>query len=361
MHTYGVLADRPLTVETWATEQRRMDTSSGFERVTTTFAATGDGATGRGEDVTYDADDHAAVAAAVEAHRDVGAALDLPTGEFTLDSFSDALDDAALWPDPPSRADFRNYRRWAVESAALDLALKQADESLASALDREYAAVRFAVSTRLPDDPPTAKRVEAWLDVDPTLEFKLDPTPDWSDDLVRELAALDAVRVVDLKSYYEGTDVDNPVDLGFYRRVLDGFPDAVVEDAAFTPGTEDLLRANADRLSFDAPVHSVADVKALPVDPEVLNVKPSRFGTLEALFDFLDYAEREGIALYGGGQFELGVGREHLHALASLFYPDGPNDVAPVGYNAPEPTPGLPASPLRPPESPKGLAWPSGD
>ena len=32
----------------------------------------------------------------------------------------------------------------------------------------------------------------------------------------------------------------------------------------------------------------------------------------------------------------LGVGRAQIQALASLFYPNAPNDVAPPGYNAPE-------------------------
>ena len=50
--------------------------------------------------------------------------------------------------------------------------------------------------------------------------------------------------------------------------------------------------------------------------------------------------------LYGGGQFELGVGRGQIQLLASLFHPDAPNDVAPGGYNDPEPASGLPRSPL---------------
>jgi len=54
--------------------------------------------------------------------------------------------------------------------------------------------------------------------------------------------------------------------------------------------------------------------------------------------------------MYGGGQFELGVGRRHIQVLASLFYADGPNDVAPSEYNAGEPRPGLPQSPLPSPE-----------
>ena len=53
------------------------------------------------------------------------------------------------------------------------------------------------------------------------------------------------------------------------------------------------------------------------------------------------------LGAYGGGQFELGVGRGHIQYLAALFHPDTPNDVAPGGFNLPDPTPGLPSSPLK--------------
>lgn len=61
--------------------------------------------------------------------------------------------------------------------------------------------------------------------------------------------------------------------------------------------------------------------------------------------------------MYGGGQTELSVGRQHLHAFASLFYPNAPNDIAPSAYNDPEPMPGLPRNPLPPPTDPRGLEW----
>jgi len=79
-------------------------------------------------------------------------------------------------------------------------------------------------------------------------------------------------------------------------------------------------------------------------------VKPSRFGTAARLLECIEACDERGIQMYGGGQFELGVGRRHIQVLASLFYPEGPNDVAPGEYNAGEPRPGLPQSPLRPPE-----------
>ena len=77
-----------------------------------------------------------------------------------------------------------------------------------------------------------------------------------------------------------------------------------------------------------------------------LNIKPSRFGPLSRLFECIDACLERGIELYGGGQFELGVGRGQIQEIASLFYPDTPNDVAPSVYNAPEPVAGLPQSPL---------------
>ena len=104
-----------------------------------------------------------------------------------------------------------------------------------------------------------------------------------------------------------------------------------------------------DRLSFDAPIHSLADVDALPMRVRHLNIKPSRFGPLSRLFECIDACLERGVELYGGGQFELGVGRGQIQEIASLFYPDTPNDVAPPAYNSPEPVAGLPQSPLPPP------------
>jgi hypothetical protein len=58
--------------------------------------------------------------------------------------------------------------------------------------------------------------------------------------------------------------------------------------------------------------------------------------------------------MYGGVQFELGPGRRQIQALASLFYADAPNDVAPGDYNLGEPREGLGQSPL-PPKNDTGL------
>ncbi|WP_254832879.1 hypothetical protein [Haloglomus salinum] len=346
---YDSVADLDLTVDDYELDRRERDTSSGFTRATTVVPLHGDGEVGRGEDVTYDNDAH-------DALRDTDEPFDL-AGTYTLDEFSGHLSGIDLFlGTEPEQAIFRNYRRWAFESAALDLALRQADTNLAERLGRTYDPVRFVVSTRL-DEPPTGDRVLDWLDRNPDLEFKLDPTSEWADEVVERLAATGAVRTLDLKGQYHGTTVDQPADPALYERVVEGFPDALIEDPELNEETRPLFEGEEARVTWDYPIRGVETVEDLPWEPEWLNIKPSRFGSVRSLFDTIDYCREHDIRMFGGGQFELGVGREHLHAVASLFYPDAPNDVAPTAYNDPDPSGDLPASPLAPPTSPRGISW----
>lgn len=348
---YDSVADLPLTVEDYELELRERETSSDFTRTSTVIALRGAGETGYGEDVTYNNDDH---------HTLVEDTDGFPlAGEYTLEEYSEMVGDLDLFPDSnPNQAAFRYYRRWGFESAALDLALKQADKSLAEALDREYDPVRFVMSTRL-GDPPSFDLIETWLENDPELEFKLDPTSDWTPELIEQLAETNAVTTVDLKGQYEGTVVDQPADPELYERVVEGFPDVLIEDPELTDETRPILEGETERVTWDYPIHGVESVEDLRWEPEWLNIKPSRFGSVRSLFETIEYCEEHDIQMFGGGQFELDVGREHIHAIASLFYPDGPNDIAPSEYNDPEPREGLPASPLAPPRDPRGLRWQS--
>ena len=346
---YDAVADLPLTVTDCTFELRERATSSGFDRATTTVALAGDGETGRGEDVTYTTAAH---------HALVDHTVDL-AGEYTLDSFSAALEDAALWPAPPDEERFRHYRRWGFESAALDLALRQADTSLGAALGRTYDPVEFVVSTRLSDpegdDPPTTDRLDALLGGHDNLAFKLDPTPDWDESLLASLVDYD-VRVLDLKGLYDDERVVNDPDADFYRRVADALPEALIEDPKLTDTTRPVFDGRRERITWDVPITGVESIESLPFEPAVLNMKPSRCGTVESVLSAITYCKRRDIGLYGGGQFELGVGRAHIQALASLCYPDAPNDVAPRGYNDPEAAADLPASPLDPPGNDVGIA-----
>src|SRR5919198_2379099 len=163
--------------------------------------------------------------------------------------------------------------------------------------------------------------LERWVELYPDLRFKLDPTGSWTEELVAGLAALDRVEVVDLKGQYKGTVVDQPPDPKLYTRVAEGFPEAWIEDPALTPETDRVLEPHRARITWDAVIHSVEDVERLPFRPRALNCKPSRFGSVRELLRFYAYCEREGIRLYGGGQFELGPGRGRIQYLPPLFPP----------------------------------------
>jgi L-alanine-DL-glutamate epimerase-like enolase superfamily enzyme len=328
MSGWARLRDLPVAVESFGTERRAVDVSTEFTRVTTTVVLEGAGHEGRGEDVTYTAEDH-----------DWFPVLE-PPGSTTLAELSGSLEEVVLFSDEPKMAASADYRRWAFDSAALDLALRQAGLSFGEAVGREYRPVRFVVSTR--------GDAFAWLEVAPELELKLDPDDKWERPFMERLAATGRVRVLDLKAYYRGTVVEVEPDPVLYRAVAELFPDAVLEDAWLDAEPGEVVRPLAARLSFDAPIHSAADVRSLAVEPGWMNIKPSRFGTVARLLECIEYCESRGIRMYGGGQFELGIGRLQIQALASVFYPDGPNDVAPSDYNTGAPRRGLPTSPLPP-------------
>jgi L-alanine-DL-glutamate epimerase-like enolase superfamily enzyme len=349
MSTYDRIRDLPLRVEGYDLEVRALELGEDFRRLTTVIRLHGAGEEGVGEDVCYDPGEHESQAAA-------GPVLPL-AGTWTIDSLSRHLDGLDLFhAGPPVYPMSGDYRRWAYESAALDLALRQAGVSLAEALGRTPSPVRFVVSTRL-DEPPTSRKVTTWLAHDPTLRFKLDPTDDWSDELMAELAGLGVVETLDMKGQYETVPFGVPSDPATYRRILAAFPDAMIEDPRLTPDLRATLAGHEDRVTWDAPLHSVDDILALEWTPRTVNMKPSRFGPLSRLFAAYDHLEREGIAAYSGGQTELGPGRGQVQYLASLFHPDAPNDIAPGGYNDPNPPDGLPGPPLPVAASPTGFRW----
>src|SRR6202008_3656482 len=74
-------------------------------------------------------------------------------GEWTLAGFCDHLATLELWPQPPEWEAPRLYRNWAFESAALDLALRQAGRSLHDVLGLEPRPVRFVNSLGLGEQP----------------------------------------------------------------------------------------------------------------------------------------------------------------------------------------------------------------
>lgn len=351
--SYARLANLPLRIERCELLPLVRDVSGGFTKVSTVVRLSGDGHQGLGEDVTWDQIDH------LEQLRHAGD-LSWLRGTRSFDEFSTLVGLADLFPVEPIRDSARYYRRWAFESAALDLALRQNGLSMADAVGRSAVPVTFVVSTGL-GEPAGLERLRELRRRNPDMRFKLDPTPSWGPALVAELAALDCVDVIDLKGRYDNASVATAADPELYRRLFEALPSAWIEDPAFTDGTAELLERHRDRITWDEPIHGPDDIQALPWAPRMLNLKPCRFGSVRRLFDTYDYCSARGIAAYGGGMFEQGPGRGQLQYLASLFHPHGPNDLAPAAYNMRSPEGDLPSSPLSTQHHPIGFRWGSYD
>jgi hypothetical protein len=347
--TFDLLADLPVTVEGYVLTGLSADVASGMTRVCTLVQLDGGGLQGVGEDVTYQAEEQYAFQAQ-------GAVHDL-RGDWTLAALCERIESLDLFPAPPESDHSRHFRVWAFESAALDLALRQARQPLHAVLGRTPQPMRYVVSLRL-GEPPTMEPIRIRLALDPTLRFKLDATSSWTPELLGELVATGAVDSVDFKALYRGTTVDQGPDPVLYQRVVEAFPAAWLEDPdVVDPATAAVLAAEHDRITWDAPIHSVADIEALAWPPRMVNLKPSRIGPLRELCAAYDYCAERGISAYSGGQTELGAGRGQAQYLASLFHPDGPNDLAPSPYNLPDPPAGVPRSPLTPRLDHPGFRW----
>jgi hypothetical protein len=347
--TYSRIAGLPLRIDRCELLPLVRDVSSGFTKISTVVRLSGDGHEGLGEDIVWDQIDH------LEQLRHAGD-LTWLRGTRTMEEFSTLVGLADLFPVEPIRESARFYRRWAFESAALDLALRQNGLSLREAVGRATEPVAFVVSTAL-GDPAGLGPLQRLRTANPGLRFKLDPTPSWGSPLLAELAALDCVDVVDMKGLYRNAAVAMDADPALYRRVFEALPSAWIEDPAVADDTLELLDGHRDRITWDEPIHSVADIEALPWKPRLLNLKPSRFGSVRRLFETYDYCAARGIGAYGGGMFEQGPGRGQLQYLASLFHPDGPNDLAPAVYNMRTLPGDLPRSPLPPQPDPTGFRW----
>ncbi|MFZ0041441.1 MAG: hypothetical protein WAK93_09050, partial [Solirubrobacteraceae bacterium] len=247
MSTFDRLADLPLEVDGYSLEGLQANVSSGFERLTTVVHLRGGDVEGIGEDVVYDADDH-------RAFQKAGAVHDLK-GSYSLAEFCERLDGLDLFPVEPEHGDVsRLYRRWTFHSAALDLALRQAQRPLHEVLGRDPQPLTFVVSLRL-GEPASLEPVTSRLSNYPTLRFKLDATSSWTPELIGALVDTGAVDSVDFKALYRGTVVDQGPDPVLYERVVKAFPDAWLEDPdVVTETTAAALIDAHDRITWDAPI-----------------------------------------------------------------------------------------------------------
>ena len=105
----------PLLIESYEFERLSATLANDFRRVTTKVQLGGNGTEGVGEDVSPFEDE-------AETLHETTPELPL-AGEWTLESLCDRVAELELWPVEPRWNMARRWRRWAFESAALDLAL----------------------------------------------------------------------------------------------------------------------------------------------------------------------------------------------------------------------------------------------
>ena len=351
MSLFDRIAELPLVVEEYALDRLERNVSSGFTRVSTVVKLFGAGTEGVGEDVVYDAVDH-------DVLQEAGPVLPL-AGDWTLGDFCDQverLDRSRSHRSARSRA---ATGIWTFESAALDLALRQAGKPLHEVLGREPKPVRFVVSLRLGSEDVPSSIAPLREPARPLPGPAVQARPDAR--LGRRARRRDRRHRRRRERRLQG-----PVPR--HRRRRPGRPGALrarARGAARGRGSRTRTRRRDHRAARAPPgprqlgrdIHSVADIEALPFQPKMVNVKPSRLGRCASCSPPTTTARPTASACTAAGSSSSAPGRGQIQYLASLFHADAPNDTAPSGYNAPDVPAGLPESPLPAQPSGVGFRW----
>ena len=161
-------------------------------------------------------------------------------------------------PESERRASL-DYRRWAFESAALDLALRQAGRSLGDAVGRDPRPVTFVASGGL-GDPPTTARLRAFLASTPVFGSSSTLAPTGRTPSSPSFGARWSTRSTSRASTAARSSTTRPTpplsarDRGVPGRVARG-PGAHGRDDAGP-------RAPGGQVTWDAPIHAVEDIQA---------------------------------------------------------------------------------------------------
>lgn len=332
---WTAVKDLPLSIETYAFELLTPSGSHGMENYfTTQLHLRGRGEEGIGEQVGP--------------HEGLSGRHYPIVGEWaTLADFLAHLDTIDMWPTPPEHELLRHWRRWTFESAALDLALRQAETNLPEILGMSPRPLTFVNSFGL-GDPPDGDKVARRRAMHPTVGFKLDVEPSWTQEIMDRIAAVEGVATIDFKGQYGIPVADEDALLAMYERTVATFTDVIFEDPHDLPAVREILAPVAERVSYDGPITTVESLEATVFPARIVNIKPCRVGRLPELSRLYEHCAAVGLRTYNGGMGELGVGRGQAQLLAAMFHPDEPNDIAPTDYNLEDIPADLPASPLDP-------------
>ena len=250
---------------------------------------------------------------------------------------------------------YYDYRRWAFESAALDLALRQAGRSLADAVERKAGPVgsscRWASAIRR-----AWARVRGWLE--PIQACSSSSTRGARDEnLVAELAELGCVESSTSRVSTAARSVDQPPDPRLYRLLVEGFPEAFIEDPALTAETRDPGAASRPRhLGRDHPLGRGHRGAALPAPDDQHQAVAVRERCGGCSTRTTTARSREsGRTAAASSSSALGAARSSTSPRSSI--PTRPTTSRPRDFNLPQPRPGLPTSPLEPALEPTGFRW----
>ena len=176
MSLWPKLADLPLVVEGYELDTLSAEMSGGQVRTTILVRIHGAGHDGLGEDVGVmpDAEDPLAGFRARCRWR--------ASGRWRASATTSAPSSSGR--SRRSGTSQRLWRNWAFESAALDLALRQAGRPLHEVLGREPQPLRFVNSLGL-GDPPSTDTIHRRLARYPDVHFKLDAAAAWTSPCAR--------------------------------------------------------------------------------------------------------------------------------------------------------------------------------
>lgn len=282
--TYAWLAALPLRVEGYELTVLELAVDDDYTRLMTVVHLHGDRQEGHGEDTTYAPVPQLAFRAAEPV---------LPlAGEWTLDSFSAHLGTLDLFPAGAGPPDFLTSAAGRLRARHWTLPYAKPGCRWPSRSVARHDPSRL-LSHRGPQAP--VDTVDAHLTLYPRQRFKPMLSQAWDDASVEALASTGMVDVVDLKRQYdEAVPVAVRPDPRLYRRVLRAFDKAWIEDPGVSAATEPVLRDHYDRIAWDVPIRAAADIANRRVKPRMINMKPSRFGSVRALMDAYDHCARSG-------------------------------------------------------------------